>query len=572
MDFTNYNTNNKQLEKFKMKLYQLRLKNFKSFRDEQILNLYASRYALIGRNNSGKSSIINAINLILGTKDPRYITLDETYYYDTTEELLIELTLVTNDLNLIWDLPTAKKNKGIFAGKFKKDPMSAQIVLSINQKLDASISDKFLIKVGGFPVHQKVADLRNALAKNVIATPVRSAKEDLSASKWTSYGVLMKSILESSPRYPELQQHLEQLNNLIEDMLNAEKMQILNSSQIITFIDDLKFQLTKENKPSELLRNLELFVKENNKYFHISDTGTGTQSTIIIAILELALKHKATKSKLLCIEEPELFIHPQGVRFLSHLIDRIIAETDCQILVSTHSPIFISGLDPRSIVRIEKTFTGSKIHQLPSNYVDVDNKIKRSLNSENAEMFFSSKVILVEGETEKILFNELSKNLKQDDGNDVNYFKNNCSVCSVGGKDNIGNYIEILKKYNIPVKAIVDNDFLDMEKTYRKICNDNGIEKNLEKEELRAELKKIGVYALLEGETEDLVPNSDISEMTGMSTAEIIAIKVAQPKTSKAFEKQLFRKTKPECAYDISEFYSNKGSSPFDELIKWGIE
>lgn len=537
-----------------MKIYQLRVKNNKSFKDEQVLNLYGSRYALIGRNNSGKSSLINAIHLILGSKDPRYISLDETYYFDTSQELLIEITLVTNDLKEIWDLPTTKKNKGIFAGKFKKDPMSAKITLTINQKLDGSIADKFLIQIAGFPVHQKVADLRNSLAKNVIALPNRSAKEDLAASKWTSFGTLMKSILESSPRYQELQNQLEQINVLIEEMLNNEKAQILDSSQIITFIEDIKFQLTKENKPSELLRNLELFVKENNKFFHISDTGTGTQSTIIITILELALKHKATKSKLLCIEEPELFIHPQGVRFLSQLIDRIISETDCQVIVSSHYPIFISGLDPRSIVRIEKSNDGSLIHQLPSNYNDEDNKIKRSLNSENAEMFFSSNVVLVEGETEKILFSQLSENLKSDDGKDLNYFKNNCSVCSVGGKDNIGNYIEILKKYNIPVKAVVDDDYLDMEKSYRKICDDNGVDKTLPKEDLRQQLIDIGVRPLLEGETEDLIPNTDIANLTGISEEEIIAIKEAQPKTSKALEKQIFRKTKPEIAYDISEY------------------
>ncbi|MEQ9406061.1 MAG: AAA family ATPase [Cyclobacteriaceae bacterium] len=555
-----------------MKIYQLRVKNYKSFKDEQVLNLYGSRYALIGRNNSGKSSLINAIHLILGAKDPRYMNLDESYYFDTSQELLIEITLVTNDLNEIWDLPTTKKNKGIFAGKFNKDPMSAQITLTINHKLDGSIADKFLIRIAGFPVHQKVADLRNSLAKNVVALPNRSAKEDLTASKWTSFGTLMKSILESSPRYEELQNHLEQINVLIEEMLNDEKTQILDSSQIITFIEDIKFQLTKENKPSELLRNLELFVKENNKFFHISDTGTGTQSTIIIAILELALKHKATKSKLLCIEEPELFIHPQGVRFLSQLIDRIITETECQVIVSSHSPIFISGLDPRSIIRIEKSNDGSLIHQLPSNYNDEDNKIKRSLNSENAEMFFSSNVVLVEGETEKILFSQLSENLKSDDGKDLNYFKNNCSVCSVGGKDNIGNYIEILKKYNIPVKAVVDDDYLDMEKSYRKICDDNAIDKTLPKEDLRQQLINIGVRPLSEGETEDLIPNADIATLTGISEEDIIAIKEAQPKTSKALEKKIFKKTKPEIAYDISEYYQGKGESPFDEIIKWGIE
>lgn len=555
-----------------MKLFQLKIRNYKAFSEEVTLNLYASRYALIGRNNSGKSTVLNAINLLLGSKDPRYMNLAESDYFNIEEDVFIELTMVVDDIKEIWDLPTAQKYKAIFASKYKKDRFSAQIVITINQKLDNTISDKFTISFAGFPVHQKISDLRNSLAKNVIAPPIRDAKDELSASKWTAYGVLMKSILESSPRYEELNNHLTQLNTLIEEMLNEEKEQILSSSQLITFIQDIKFQLTKENKPSELLRNLELFVQENDKFFHIEDTGTGTQSTIIIAILELALKHKATKSKVLCIEEPELFIHPQGIRFLAQLIDKIVKETGCQVLVSTHSPIFISTLDPRSIIRIEKDKNGSKIHQLPSNYQDVDNKIKRTLNSENAEMFFSSKVVLVEGETEQIIFNEISSSLKTDDGVEVNYFRNNCTVCSVGGKDNIGNYLDILRKYNIPTKAIVDNDFLDMKRSYSKICDDNGIDKNLERELLRKQLENIGVYVIPEGETEDLISNQDLSEITGKSIKEIEEIKAAEPKTSKAFEKNIFNLTKPECAYEIVDFYKKKENSPFDNLIKWGIE
>lgn len=555
-----------------MKLFQLKIRNYKAFSEEVTLNLYASRYALIGRNNSGKSTVLNAINLLLGSKDPRYMNLAESDYFNIEEDVFIELTMVVDDIKEIWDLPTAQKYKAIFASKYKKDRSSAQIVITINQKLDNTITDKFTISFAGFPVHQKISDLRNSLAKNVIAPPIRDAKDELSASKWTAYGVLMKSILESSPRYEELNNHLTQLNILIEEMLNEEKEQILSSSQLITFIQDIKFQLTKENKPSELLRNLELFVQENNKFFHIEDTGTGTQSTIIIAILELALKHKATKSKVLCIEEPELFIHPQGIRFLAQLIDKIVKETGCQVLVSTHSPIFISTLDPRSIIRIEKDKNGSKIHQLPSNYQDADNKIKRTLNSENAEMFFSSKVVLVEGETEQIIFNELSSNLKTDDGVEVNYFRNNCTVCSVGGKDNIGNYLDILRKYSIPTKAIVDNDFLDMKRSYSKICDDNGIDKNLERELLRKQLENIGVYVIPEGETEDLISNQDLSEITGKSIKEIEEIKAAEPKTSKAFEKNIFALTKPECAYEIVDFYKKKENSPFDNLIKWGIE
>ncbi len=555
-----------------MKLTSLILNNYKSFKEENFINFYGSRFALIGKNNSGKSNVINALNLLFGSKDPRYLNLDETYYYDIEEELFIKATLIVDSLDEIWDLPVAKKHKTAFARHFDKDRLSAIIELTINQKLDNSIESKFVIHFGSLQVYQKISDLRNSLAKNIIAPPIRSTKTELSASQWTTYGILMKNILENSPRYNELKTHLQNINSLIEDILNIEKENILKSSKLITFIEDLKFQLTKENKPSELLRNLEIFVKEDGKYFHIDDTGTGTQSTIIIAILEIALKYKTTKSKILCIEEPELYIHPQGIRFLSQLLDKIIRETDCQIIVSTHSPILISGLDPRSIIRIEKDFAGSRTFQLPYDFVDENNKIKRTLNSENAEMFFSTKVILVEGETEKIMFPELSKNIELETGKELNYYKNNYSVCSVGGKENIWTYMKILNNFNIQVRAIVDDDFLDMKKSYSKICDYYSINKDLPKDELRQKFKEIGIYAIEQGETEDLIPNNDLIYLTGKSLDEISEIKGRYSKTSKAFEKELFFKSKPEIAYEIVEYYLRIGQSPFDDIIKWAVE
>src|SRR5690606_24537845 len=136
-----------------MKLFQLKIRNYKAFSEEVVIKLYASRYALIGRNNSGKSTILNAANLILGSKDPRYMTFNESDYFDTKEDIFIELIMVADDINEIWDLPTAKKYKAIFASKYNKERFSAQIVLTINQNLNNSISDKFTISFAGFPVH-----------------------------------------------------------------------------------------------------------------------------------------------------------------------------------------------------------------------------------------------------------------------------------------------------------------------------------------------------------------------------------------------------------------------------------
>ena len=142
--------------------------------------------------------------------------------------------------------------------------------------------------------------------------------------------------MENSPHYPDIKTDLANLNTKIQQIFETEKTKLLEGAQIVSYVDDISFQLTKDNSPSELLRNLEIFITEGSKKFNIEYVGTGTQSAIIIGILELALKNKNSKIKLFCIEEPEAFIHPHGIRYLGSLIKNISKDQNIQILVSTH--------------------------------------------------------------------------------------------------------------------------------------------------------------------------------------------------------------------------------------------
>jgi len=74
---------------------------------------------------------------------------------------------------------------------------------------------------------------------------------------------------------------------------------------------------------------------------------------------------------------------------------------------------------------------------------------------------------------------------------------------------------------------------------------------------------------LKRGETENLIPDGDISVMTGKSLEEVQQLISLRPKLSETFEKELFGKSKPEIAYNIVDYYKEKGESPFDKLIRW---
>lgn len=378
----------------------------------------------------------------------------------------------------------------------------------------------------------------------------------------------MKSVLEDSSRYGELKTALNDLNTLVEEVLAGEKAEILKNAKLISFINDIKFQLTKDNQPSELLRNLELFVKDKDKFIHIDETGTGTQSALIIGILEVALKYKSSSARIFFIDEPELFLHPLGIRYLGLLFKEFAADKLSQIIITSHSPTLLSVFHPKEIIRLDKPSDFTEVNQLPHDFADIDNKLARQLASgSSSEMFFADKVLIVEGETEYIIFPKLSFH-----NPDTHFYRNNIAVVNANGKGSVISIIKTLELLKIKWKVIADDDFLDMKQTTSPACKHLGLNPDAAKEDMRAEFLKKGIWILKEGETENLIPDEDLVKLTGKDLAEVKKLKAIRPKLSETFEKELFGNTKPEIAFDIVSYYWKIKSSPFDHLIKWVIE
>ncbi|MDD2412538.1 MAG: AAA family ATPase [Bacteroidales bacterium] len=567
-----------------MYLSQLIINNYKSFPpQDNYVNFNSRKTIIIGKNNSGKSNILSVIEFLLGNKDPRYVGINKSDYFDNTRPIRLSAFLHFQDGAEIYKLDITKKYQGILYKEFKSNsPAFIEIRYSdiVDGTQDTTADDseeevaekkdsKFKILINGkYQLHQKIKEVRSGLCKIIGVDSLRNAKDDLSGSRWTVYGQLMKSVLEDSGRYNELKNALNSLNGLVEEVLASQKSEILKNAKIISFINDIKFQLTKDNEPSELLRNLELYVKDKDKFIHIDETGTGTQSALIIGILEVALKYKSSNARIFFIDEPELFLHPLGIRYLGQLFKEFIADNLSQIIISSHSSILLSSFHPREIIRLDKPSNYTEINQLPFDYKDIDNKLARQINSGlSSEMFFADKVLIVEGETEQIIFPNLSfKNPS------THFYKNNIAVVNAQGKESIIGIIRTLELLKIKWKAIVDNDFLDMKKTFSPICKHLGLNSDEDKETIRQYLFDRGFAVLKEGETENLIPDNDLTEMTGKSIEEVVKLKLVRPKLSDTFTNELFGKSKPEIAYEIVEYYAKKETSPFDFWNEWTIK
>lgn len=580
-----------------MRITKITIKNYKSFSDtSEPIFFYSPHSLLVGKNNAGKSNIFSALNFLLGNKNPNYLKIEESDFFDKTKPIEIELTIggITNDdKNELFGLPNlTKQQRGALSTKNLDD---IEIVFSFKHYFQNSAEDlegaetesgeeteqrqQFEIRLWGFTIHRKIEDVRVALIKMLKVPAVRDVSDELTGSKWTYYGQLMKSILEDSPKYGEVKALLNQINDKIQEIFANQKSHLLSGARVVAYVDDINFELTKEGKPSELLRNLEVFITEGSRKVNIQNTGTGTQSAVIIGILELALKNKSSKSRLFCVEEPEVFIHPHGIRYLGDLLRKISEDNKTQVIVSSHCPALVATFNPQEIVRVDKAGGATKIFQPPPNTL-TNEHFRRFINSENAEMFFSDKVLLVEGDTEKHLLPVLGRITLVNDGKkDVGYCdfdKANIGIIKLNGKENLMNFVEILEAFKIPYIALLDNDFLQS-KQLKTICTKFGIQ-NFNDSKLISELKNHNILINTKGETEDLIPDNDLATITGKSIQDIQNIKNTfrqkGGKTSAAFSggnrrvNGIFNTGKTAYSIEIANYYEKINEHPLKDLIR----
>lgn len=564
-----------------MRLTRLSITNFRSISARIDIDVPSQHVVLVGSNNAGKSNVLTALEWVLGNRTPFQLRPTVDDYFDPTSEIVIEAEIGdvgTADRTDLMAIATSQQQRGALS---KKTDPTILLTLTISP-LEAKTGDDedeedaeqesqscptgkgtLLINYWGFPIRQKATERRRQVAQVVGVGIDRNVGDDLQAARWTPYGQLMKAVLEGSPHYDEIRDLLDELNGKIQAVFTEEKASLLSDARVVSYVEDIDFQLTKENNPAELLRYLEVFVTEGSRRSNITRHGTGTQSAVIIGMLELALRQKTSQVRVFAVEEPDAFIHPHGVRRLAGLVQSVGSERGIQVILSTHSPALVAGLPPRDIVRVDKGAGRTMVVQSPGTLSDP--AFARFVNQDTAEMFFAKRVVLVEGDTERFLLPPISS-LVTVRGKPADFDLHQISVVSMDTKDNIVNFLRILDEFEIETRAVLDADFLGGTSCGPLVAYLRGRGKSIDDSNdsnLRKSLWAQGILVLQRGEIENYVPESDVAAVSGRPLSTVQTEMASSSKMSNTFKK-LFGAPKPVYARQLAEHYVGAGVVPAD--------
>ena len=184
--------------------------------------------------------------------------------------------------------------------------------------------------------------------------------------------------------------------------------------------------------------------------------GEGTQSLAVICLFDAFLKsrledtYREHTSPILALEEPEAHLHPSA----THSVAALLRELPGQKIVATHSGDLVGACPVTSLRRLRRKDGEITVYRLEEGILDDDQirKINHHIRSSRGSALFARCWLLVEGEADRLIFEGCARVL----GRDLTYEGVSCIEFSQIGS------VDILTKFadsmGIEWHIIGDND------------------------------------------------------------------------------------------------------------------
>lgn len=450
-----------------MKITRIVIENYKSIKKIDI-NLSPLVNVFIGENSVGKSNIFSALEWVLGPVYPSFNNFPKEDYFRGDESLRVLVAIYFDDGH------------------------SLQMT---NKWYDKYGHEKSGLNIDGSGY--VTDDLRQSYISAFIGAD-RKINENPATNRWTILGRLLRDInarfLEESiidsetgevkPKSEVFKGEMQRIrddilfsvkdnagNNLMESFTNILSTE--TARQLNRMPSDFNVDLNMYD-PWNLFRTLQIMVNEaeTGMTFRASELGMGVQASITIAILKAYSKLKLKNQTPIFVDEPELYLHPQGRRNF-HRIIRDLADNGTQVFITTHSTEFISldRFDEINVVRKSKE-QGTYVRKADPNAFAEDLKVRTKIDSsveelmfmyknayENtgdsqraSEAMFARKVLLVEGESEVLILPYFFDLLGYD------YIAEGLTIVRCGGKSEIDRFFRLYSEFGIPCFVLFDGD------------------------------------------------------------------------------------------------------------------
>lgn len=378
-----------------MKEVSLKVTNYKCFGSEpQGFNKIKPLNIIIGRNNSGKSSLLDVINYAISPYD-----LVDHSHNKNHPQVIISAPLEGQELKKVFRPGTS----GGTIGGNHWDFGSYWIGKRITFSLEPDGRKRFILLDPPLPeesneFNQPIADNKTNPFSNKIFRHLKSERyilpEDDKEIIVSEYGIGATNII----------QHYINKANLPSSLVEKKLLDELNNIiEPDSYFEDIVVQKLDDGK-------WEIFLEEKNKgRISLSNSGSGLQTVILILVNILLIpeyEDKPLNNYFFAFEEIENNLHPSLQRRLFQYLRKKALEEKTTFFITTHSNIVIDlfSIDPEAqIIHISHNGKNASTNQVKA-YVDRKG-ILDDLDVRASDLLQSNGVIWVEGPSDRLYLN-----------------------------------------------------------------------------------------------------------------------------------------------------------------------
>ncbi len=445
-----------------MKLIELQIRNFGCIDEKGVTIKIDNIVVLIGPNNVGKTTVLKAYELFRSSGAAQ--TIDD--FYQNNENNPIEIAGIFNEINEEDKVQIGEK--WIYLSEDNEEVIKYKWVWNKSGEKGKKYSwnneeEKWVAGgMGGWDT--KIA--------SCIPLPLKISPFDDSEQLERQIVEILTSAVKDNVKnnQSKVATMIKQINDLAKDVKNeiseeldktTDKLQKNLSDIFPEHIVDIEPQVGKLDVDKILATGTHLQVANaDGKFYPLANQGSGLQRAFLWSAIEALADSGKMKSgrnsikneepKILLVEEPESFLHPPAIRSAREALYKIAELENWQVMITTHSPIFIDVSKPHTtIIRVEKNEeNATKIFSTEKANFSEDERERlqmiRNCHPTINEFFFASKIILVEGDTEQVALTQV----KSED----------TTILNCRGKANIPMFEKILNHFGMSYIVIHDLD------------------------------------------------------------------------------------------------------------------
>jgi len=435
------------------KIYSLSIKHYRGIENFQQIFGTTNCVLLIGRGDSGKTTLLNAISSVLSSSWNMPFNDYDFTNMDTSIPIQIEVILTDVpedllDINRYGEYYQLMKDDGTIESNVEEEANQNSIVLKIRLTVTETLEPSWEI-ISDREIGNKTINATDRSRFNMFMVS-DYIDNHFSYTKGSPLYYAVKNSLEKKDKTNIEHRIVEIGRNLFDSVKSLKPFEEFNvtSEKIKKDAQTLGLTISDLTTLLELKRNT---YSESNIVLHSSDIPYRLNGKGSKRLLSLAIQYGlAENGGIILIDEIEQGLEPDRVRNLTR---KLVHLNDGQVFITTHSRDVVLEPSAKQIFLMRKG---------EDKLFSFDDDLQGKLRSK-PEAFFAKRIICCEGATEEGIIRAISDALQEKRGYGI--AAQGIVHIDSGGGDKFYSLAISLKKCKFDILVFCDDDNKDIEKS-----------------------------------------------------------------------------------------------------------